>query len=211
LKTKIKLNAGVAALMAGRFVLAALLFREFFYFRMVNVACIFIFYLIADSVEETLVFRGAAWNKLRKVLAYAVEITMIFSITSGIVLRLPLYYFAASAGIYYENIGTHNILHLWLFITFLVAAFAIIFGFAIRDAWGASQYLLFRLSFLVYCSLWIPLWSSLALLIPVLILLATEGFKHNWCIKEMRKKDYRFRHSDPAVPPYPKQYKPPLG
>lgn len=202
---KTKLNAGVAVLTAVRLAFALLIFREFFYFRMVNVACVYIFYLLADSTEEALVFHGAPWNKMRMIFAYIIEIIMIFAVTSGIVLRLPIYYFA-------ENLshGTHDLLFLWLEITLAVALCVAIFGHAVREEWGASQYLLFRLSFLIYCFFCIPLWAVLALLIPILALVGIEGQKHAWKIKEIRKKDIRFRHPDPAVPPYQKQHKPPL-
>ena len=179
--------------MIFRCVISLRLLREFFYDRMANVVCLYLFHLIADSIEELLVREGAPWNKTKKILGHIINITLTFSVIAGIVLYLPIYGWAINLGFDLENVDTSKIVHLWLGATAGIFALVIFIGYATREEWGSIQYLSFRLLFVLYC-FWSLEWPSIIFaLISAGTLVWIEGKKHNWNIKEMRKKDLRFR------------------
>jgi len=172
-----------------RLLLCALIFREFFYFRIVNTACLFILFLVLDSVEGILAWLYPIWNTKYKIFAHIINITLIFAISSIFILRHFVAHFLRAFNL--EN--NYSVLSIWFTSSLVFLGGIIIFGYATRYAWGNIQYLLARLGFLPYCFIFIPWWSIILLSIGGLSLIAIEGVKYNWQIKEMRKKDPRFR------------------
>ncbi|MBU4421753.1 hypothetical protein KKB41_02205 [Patescibacteria group bacterium] len=142
-----------------------------------------------DSIEGVMIWQYPIWNKKYKILAHIINIALIFAISSIFVLRHFVANFLQALNI--ENY--HSIVSVWLISSAVFLLGIIIFGYATRRAWGNIQYLLARLAFLLYCFLYVPWWTIVLLSIGGLSLISVEGIKFNWQIKEMRKKDLRFR------------------
>ena len=185
------LNLAIIFLILLRNFIPFLLFWKFFHFRMIDVMCLFLIYLICDSIEATIVFYTGLWNKTKKIFAHLANILLIFSITAGILLRMPLHYLFVSFGV---TVNDYNsILQVWGTATIIIFIFVLIFGYTSRKVWGNIQYLSARLVFLLYCFLYVPWWAIIMGLIATGCLILMECKKYNFDIKEMRKKDPRFR------------------
>jgi len=185
------LNLVIIFLILLRMIIPFLLFWEFFHFRMINVMCLFLIYLIFDSIEATIIFYTKLWGRTKKFFAHWANILLIFFITAGILLRMPLQYLFIGFGVTINDYD--SILQVWGISTIVVFILVLIFGYTSRSLWGNIQYLLARLAFLLYCFLHVPWWAIIMGIITASCLILMECKKYNFNIKEMRKKDPRFR------------------
>ena len=182
------LNLVIILMIIIRLILPLLIFREFFYFRMINVMCLFLTFLILDSVEGVITFyRGLLWSKGKKIIAHIANFLLIFAIVSILLLR---HGFISHLG---YDIQPNQIVNYWLIITGIIFVLILILSYFTRDAWGDIQYLLAQLTFLLYCFWYVPWWAIILGFVSAICFILTECLKHNFNLKEMRKKDPRFR------------------
>lgn len=172
-----------------RFIIPFIIFREFFYFRMVDVGCLFIFFLFLDSIEGIIVYHTKIWNRLFKAMAHINNLLLLFAISSIFVL---INFAAPIKDLLSVGESYKNIMDIWIKTTVIIFFIVILFGYTSRKAWGVIQNLIARLAFLIYCSLYVPWWAITLFSIGGLSLIAVEGVKYNWNLKKMRKKDPRF-------------------
>ncbi len=190
-------NLAIIAINLFRPLLSFLMFYRFFLFRMVDVTTIFLAYLLLDSVEGIIVYRHRGiWGPVKITVHYINEAFFIFSVISGILLRLPLFNILEQLGINIENADTVEV---WLACTLIVFSGAVVFGIAMNSVWGNIQNFAVRFTFLAYCCY--NLWPDRAVLIPFIAIaayciLAVEIKKYGWSLEELRKKDLRFRHDN---------------
>lgn len=202
------LHLAIVLINCLRLLISVEIFIQFFYFRMVNVTCLFIFYLLLDSVEGIIVFyRRDSWGPLKIILYYFNYTVFLFVIIAGILMYQPLLHFLMFMGFEIEELETIKV---WITVSAIVFLFMLLFGWAMQSNWGNIQNFALRFSFLIYCSWFIPWWGIILSLISAACIIGVEIKKYGWRLKELRKKDYRFRHLNPVVPPYQKQHKPPL-
>ena len=191
-----------------RLCISILIFMNFFLFRMVNVTCLFLAFLLLDSAEGIIVFhRRDIWGPSKILLHYFNYTLFLFVVVAGILLYQPLFHFLVLMGFEIEQLETIKV---WIVVSAIAFLFMLLFGWATQSSWGNIQNLLFRLSFLLYCFLYIPWWGIILSLISAACAIGVEIKKYGWNLKELRKKDIRFRHPDPIVPPYQEKYNPPL-
>jgi hypothetical protein len=200
-----KLIAVIILINFARIAISVELSIQFFIFRMVNVTCLYLAYLFLDSLEGIIVFyRRDAWGPAQIVAYYFNNTIMLFAITAGVFLYLPLFFFLQSIGFEVSTLYTIEVWAVFSAATFIIV---LLMGYAANAYWGNIQNLIFRFCFLIYCSYQLcQLYPSRAPLIPLVVIaaaciLAVEIKKYGWSLRELRKKDIRFRHSDPAPPP----------
>lgn len=195
------LNLAIVLINLLRPVTAFLIFREFFYFRIVNIACLYISYLILDSVEGILVFgRREIWTTPKKIFHHANNTVFTFTVISGVMLHLPTFYLFELLGFNAENLYT---VKTWLILSLIAFVIIAVLNYSTRMAWGNIQQLLIRLSFLLYCFYY--MWPRRGALISLFLfaaacLIGIEIKKYGWSIKELRKKDVRFRRKKQPPP-----------
>jgi len=192
LKTKTWFNLAIYFINVLRPIISALLFINFFQFRMVNVTCLFLAYLILDSSEGAIVFcHRDIWGFWKLCLHYLNYIIFLFAVTAGFLLYQPLLHFMTYMGF---NVEDFFYLRVWGVFTsiFFIAILAL--GYSTQQDWGNIQNLLARLAFLLYCFQYIPNWAIFLSLITVFCIIMVEVKKYGWSLKELMKKDIRFRH-----------------
>lgn len=194
------LNLAIVLINLLRPLISFYIFCELFYFRILNVACLYMLYVIADSTEGIIVFlnRGI-WSKGKKIFYHINNTIFTFVVTGGVLLHAPLFLFLSWMGI---NIQALHTLKVWLLFFVIVFVLVLLIAYDARMAWGGFTYLLARLSFLLYC--FYHMWPDRGILIPFFLagawfLIAIEGKKYNWDWNELRKKDLRFRRK--KIPP----------
>lgn len=184
-----------------RLAISCVLFYRFFLFRMAEVSALYIFYLLLDSAEGIIVFfHKNVWRRAYRVVCQINSAILLFAVIAGIVLYLPLFYFAADWEIELTEKHTFDT---WLFCTIATFLTTAVSSYAVNDYWGNIQNLAARFTFLGYCSY--QLYPERAALIPLIVIAAAcivgiEIKKYGWSFKELRKKDYRFRHPEKTAP-----------
>lgn len=198
------LHLAIICINLARLAISVALFCNFFLFRMVNVTCLFIFYLLLDSAEGIIVFfHRNIWNLTHRIAYHINSALLLFAVIAGIILHLPLFYFLSAWGLELTEV---HIIPVWLIITLITFAAAVAASYAVNDAWGNIQNLIARFTFLVYCSY--QLWPERAATIPLIIISAAcivgiEIKKYGWSWHKLCKKDWRFRHHEKTTPPLP--------
>jgi hypothetical protein len=163
---------------------------------MVDVTCLYIFYLLLDSIESTLVyFDRSLWTPPKIVAYHANYAIFLFAVISGVLLRMPLFALLIDLG---KNIESLYDMHVWMIFTLITVIIILVFGNAANSSWGNIQNLAARFAFLSYCSY--HLWPERAVLIPLIAIAAAcivgvEIKKYGWSLRELRKKDIRFRRN----------------
>jgi hypothetical protein len=182
-----------------RLICSLLLFRQLFYFRIPDVAALYIGYLLLDALEGIIVFYDhGVWRLTQNILYHFNHTVHIFAVVAGLMLYAPLAYFLLELGI---SVHQLQALKVWLICSVIIFILVLIFGYATAESWGNIQNLAARLSFLVYCTFHIPPWVNIFSIIAAASLIGIEIAKYGWSWRELCKKDIRFRHSKPNTPP----------
>jgi len=181
-----------------RLVISCLLFYQFFHFQMPDVTALYLFYMVLDSVESSIIyFRRDLWGPFKSFALYFNSTIFVFAVVSGLMLYMPLYYIFSDLGVIDpENVHPESIAKMWLYTSFSVLIIVIVFNYAIKSSWGNIQCFLTELPFLSYCFLHISAAAIFLSLVTVATLFIAEAKKANWKISELRKKDYRFRKQE---------------
>ncbi|MFC1612587.1 hypothetical protein ACFL29_01925 [Patescibacteria group bacterium] len=154
---------------------------------MISVASLFILFLFFDSIESGIVFDRGLWSKKKKISAYLLNLVLALSISYGFIAQYPLHQLFINLNLDPDNTTVIYLSSIALFVIVLT------FSYAVRYAWGNIQNLLARLAFLIYCFFYIPFWAIISFSFLGIWIIAVEAKKYNWSLKELLKKDLRFR------------------